>query len=194
MATSIVDYMFRELAVSYLGRTDLAHVQPADLLPDTLGEGQADAAVPEDDKEPETRPTRVIETVKRVASSGYMRRSLTVLDGGRGPGASVGARTLDGETAQATSVATDVVGASSGNTALASGTVAETRVEVLERPAPAANDRDGARSRDARSVAIQAARARGYEGDPCPECQNLTLVRNGTCLKCDTCGGTTGCS
>ena len=38
------------------------------------------------------------------------------------------------------------------------------------------------------------ARAKGYEGDPCPECHNMTLVRNGTCLKCDTCGATTGCS
>lgn len=38
------------------------------------------------------------------------------------------------------------------------------------------------------------ARMRGYTGDACPECQNLTMVRNGTCLKCDTCGSTTGCS
>lgn len=38
------------------------------------------------------------------------------------------------------------------------------------------------------------ARLKGYEGDPCPECGNLTLLRNGTCLKCDTCGATTGCS
>ena len=36
--------------------------------------------------------------------------------------------------------------------------------------------------------------AKGYEGDPCPECGALTLVRNGTCLRCDSCGGTTGCS
>ena len=34
----------------------------------------------------------------------------------------------------------------------------------------------------------------GYEGDPCGECGNFTLVRNGTCLKCNTCGGTSGCS
>jgi len=34
----------------------------------------------------------------------------------------------------------------------------------------------------------------GYEGDPCPECGSLTLVRNGTCLKCESCGATTGCS
>ena len=45
-----------------------------------------------------------------------------------------------------------------------------------------------------RMAAIAAAKARGYVGDPCPECGNLTMVRNGTCLKCDTCGATTGCS
>jgi ribonucleoside-diphosphate reductase alpha chain len=38
------------------------------------------------------------------------------------------------------------------------------------------------------------AKARGYEGEACGECQNFTLVRNGTCMKCDTCGSTTGCS
>jgi ribonucleoside-diphosphate reductase alpha chain len=41
---------------------------------------------------------------------------------------------------------------------------------------------------------IQQARMQGYEGESCPECQNFTLVRNGTCLKCNTCGSTTGCS
>lgn len=38
------------------------------------------------------------------------------------------------------------------------------------------------------------ARAQGFEGDACGECGNFTLVRNGTCMKCNTCGGTTGCS
>jgi len=38
------------------------------------------------------------------------------------------------------------------------------------------------------------AKMQGYTGDPCGECGNYTLVRNGTCLKCNTCGGTTGCS
>jgi len=41
---------------------------------------------------------------------------------------------------------------------------------------------------------VQAAREKGYTGDPCPECGHLTLVRNGACLKCQTCGATTGCS
>ena len=38
------------------------------------------------------------------------------------------------------------------------------------------------------------ARLKGYEGDNCGECGNYTMVRNGTCLKCDTCGSTSGCS
>ena len=35
---------------------------------------------------------------------------------------------------------------------------------------------------------------KGFEGDPCGECGNFTLVRNGTCMKCHTCGATSGCS
>ena len=46
---------------------------------------------------------------------------------------------------------------------------------------------------DSRDRVLEA-RMRGYEGDPCGECGNFTLVRNGTCMKCDTCGGTSGCS
>ena len=38
------------------------------------------------------------------------------------------------------------------------------------------------------------AKLRGYEGTSCSECHNFTMVRNGTCLKCDTCGSTSGCS
>jgi ribonucleoside-diphosphate reductase alpha chain len=34
----------------------------------------------------------------------------------------------------------------------------------------------------------------GYEGDACPNCQSFTMVRNGSCLKCNTCGSTSGCS
>ena len=41
---------------------------------------------------------------------------------------------------------------------------------------------------------IRMAKAKGYEGDACSECGNFTLVRNGTCMKCVTCGATSGCS
>jgi ribonucleoside-diphosphate reductase alpha chain len=47
---------------------------------------------------------------------------------------------------------------------------------------------------DGRSERIREARMKGYEGDACGECGNFTLVRNGTCMKCNTCGSTSGCS
>ncbi|MDR2375526.1 MAG: adenosylcobalamin-dependent ribonucleoside-diphosphate reductase [Treponema sp.] len=94
MATSVIDYIFRDLAISYLKRSDLGQIKPEDLL------------------------------------------------------------------------ATGVPGNSGGQ------------------------------GRESSSVNVQVAQARikGYEGDPCPVCGSFTLIRNGTCMKCDTCGGTTGCS
>ena len=47
---------------------------------------------------------------------------------------------------------------------------------------------------DDRLARIREARVKGYEGDACGECGNFTLVRNGTCMKCTTCGSTSGCS
>jgi ribonucleoside-diphosphate reductase alpha chain len=51
-----------------------------------------------------------------------------------------------------------------------------------------------AREQAAPSKAERRAKAKGYEGEMCGECGNFTLARNGTCMKCDTCGSTTGCS
>ena len=48
--------------------------------------------------------------------------------------------------------------------------------------------------RDVYAKRAAEARLKGYEGDACESCGNFTLVRNGTCLKCNTCGGTSGCS
>jgi ribonucleoside-diphosphate reductase alpha chain len=64
--------------------------------------------------------------------------------------------------------------------------------EQLEQSTPQREARAEARAHAAEKRAE--AKAKGYEGDPCGECGHWTLVRNGTCLKCDTCGGTTGCS
>jgi ribonucleoside-diphosphate reductase alpha chain len=47
---------------------------------------------------------------------------------------------------------------------------------------------------DIRAKRVAEARMKGYEGDACGSCGNFTLVRNGTCMKCDTCGSTSGCS
>ena len=43
-------------------------------------------------------------------------------------------------------------------------------------------------------LTIKEAEKFGFEGDPCPECGQFTLVSNGSCLKCVSCGATTGCS
>jgi ribonucleoside-diphosphate reductase alpha chain len=51
-----------------------------------------------------------------------------------------------------------------------------------------------AKAVDHRLAKIREARVKGYEGDSCGECGNFTLVRNGTCMKCNTCGSTSGCS
>jgi len=42
------------------------------------------------------------------------------------------------------------------------------------------------------TAALHEAKMKGYEGDPCQECHRFTLVRNGTCLKCMSCGGSSG--
>jgi ribonucleoside-diphosphate reductase alpha chain len=84
--------------------------------------------------------------------------------------------------------------ATHGATALkgeaAEATVLETGVLDLPFTPPAPAAAAAPSVADRRSEA----RMKGYEGEACPECANFTLVRNGTCLKCDTCGGTTGCS
>ncbi|WP_421783776.1 vitamin B12-dependent ribonucleotide reductase [Kiloniella litopenaei] len=159
MATSILDYLFRELAVSYLGRNDLAHVEPADITPDTLGKGDGESTPPK----PEDA---VAETVRRVASTGYVRNKLVVVNGGR--------PTEELVASAATAEATQEVAAP-----MPTETVVETTTTKAANP---------------RMEKVREARMKGYEGDSCPECGNFTLVRNGTCLKCDTCGGTTGCS
>jgi hypothetical protein len=46
-ATSILDYVFRELAVSYMGRFDLAHVDPSESNFDAMGKGVEEGKAPE---------------------------------------------------------------------------------------------------------------------------------------------------
>src|SRR3546814_12655288 len=77
MATSVLDYIFRELAISYLSRNDLAHVEPADIMPDSLGTGDGQGNLP---------GGGMAETVRRFASKGYVRNQLLVLNGGAANG------------------------------------------------------------------------------------------------------------
>ena len=117
MSSSIVDYIFRELAVYYLGRDDLAHVPPAQ-IPETL-----------------PKPIKVMEGIdikshKPIVGPSETHRFL-------------------------------------GNT-----------IKPKETKASLVNE----------------ARTKGYEGEACTSCNQFTLVRNGSCLKCNSCGETSGCS
>tara|TARA_B100001027_G_scaffold99000_1_gene67989 strand:+ start:917 stop:4510 length:3594 start_codon:yes stop_codon:yes gene_type:complete len=144
-ATSILDYVFRELAVSYLGRNDLAHADNTD-VDFSLGTGAKEGTLKNNEI-----PWKL---VKKVSSQGYLRGQdgLSVVSSS----GDMGARTAEQAVSSSSSYP---IGKS-----------------------------DSSMSR------VQAARMMGYEGDACPECGSFTLVRNGTCLKCDTCGATTGCS
>jgi len=174
-ATSILDYVFRELAVSYLGRNDLAHVVPEDNNATTLGGGD----------QPTQRPAPV--------SHGLVRGKTERFKLIERPGESKGASATPAVTASTvTSLRTSGIG---GAAALAfkrdvvteTETVTETTVGIIE---PAATAQPKASNAEQAAIA----RMKGYEGESCTECGNFTMVRNGTCLKCDTCGGTSGCS
>ena len=161
-ATSILDYIFRELAVSYLDRTDLAHVKPEGAAFDDLGRGQ-DEGVRNVKELSEDSASKSLEVLKQISSSGYLRKrlpqELVVLRGGQ----------------------------ASGNLALSE--TAELVADIADE-ASVASSVKVATSMDARTKA----KMQGYEGDPCGDCGNYTLVRNGTCMKCNTCGATSGCS
>lgn len=162
MATSILDYVFREVAVSYLGRNDLAHVEPDDLRPDSVGE----AYVPHGDG--------ASNGTVSLASNGYVRGSLYVV------GDAAGGVTAEGQV-MGSAVATAHALASDLGVAAEASAVVAVSTDVTDEV-------------DSRLEQIREARIKGYEGDACGECGNFTLVRNGTCLKCVTCGATSGCS
>ncbi|UPT95501.1 adenosylcobalamin-dependent ribonucleoside-diphosphate reductase [Bradyrhizobium barranii subsp. apii] len=121
-ATSIVDFIFRDLAINYLGRDDLAHVTPEESGHTAIGSGV----------EPEKSVVNISNVVTVNAAAGMSDDEL---------------------------------------------------VKVVEKLSASALP-------DQRAVAKMS----GYTGDCCSNCSSFTMVRNGTCLKCETCGETTGCS
>ncbi len=174
MASSVLDYIFRELAVSYLSRYDLAHVEIEDLEPDTMGRGQSDEGLP-----PLAQPAG------RVVSTGYVRSSLSVIEGG----GSISRSADTSAQLQSDTIAKPAMTVTEGALAI------ERETSVVTFTAPGGQQLDLEYVvQQARTEQVHVARMKGYEGDACTECGNFTLVRNGTCLKCDTCGSTNGCS
>ncbi|WP_372422802.1 vitamin B12-dependent ribonucleotide reductase [Salinarimonas chemoclinalis] len=169
-ATSVLDYIFRELAISYLGRYELAHVQPSELAPEEppRADGEPGHAAP-------ASPVRFV-------SKGFTRGKtdkLMLIPGGAGG-----------------AVPQPLVMALARDAGMPAGGGARTATALKAEPVVERELSAGAVGPAVAPVADRRAEARmkGYEGEACPECANFTLVRNGTCLKCDTCGGTTGCS
>ena len=152
-STSILDYVFRELAVSYLGRNDLAHTDSSD-VDFSLGAGAEEGALKKNQI-----PWKI---VKKMSSQGFLRgqtsENLMVVNSSN----NAGSYSESPKVEQGASVTPDAIKSSTSSDPMASK--------------------------------VQVARMMGYEGDACPECSAFTLVRNGTCLKCDSCGATTGCS
>ncbi|KQT79846.1 ribonucleotide-diphosphate reductase subunit alpha [Methylobacterium sp. Leaf465] len=182
-ATSLLDYVFRELAVSYLGRADLAHVNPSEIGGTVIGGGETDTT---------REPGRTEATASSVVSRGLLRGSadrLTLIQGGPA-GGTVG---VGAATSGQTTPAGGVVHALRGATALKAEPVQAGQAEALVNALPFAKP-DPIKPERTVSDRRAEAKMKGYVGEACPECANFTLVRNGTCLKCDTCGSTTGCS
>jgi ribonucleoside-diphosphate reductase alpha chain len=134
MATSIIDYMFRELSISYLGRDDLAHVSEEDLRHDTLHSA------------PRREEPEYSEEHSYVVPVGTVTPEPVVMG------------------------------------------------KTIDVDAPPALEKPKAARQSVRVQAILDAKAQGYEGEACTECGALTMVRNGSCLKCMSCGSTSGCS
>jgi ribonucleoside-diphosphate reductase alpha chain len=200
-ATSVLDYLFRELAVSYLGRNDLAHVAPHDDA--DLGGGVREG-------QPGDGAREMAQAVSRMASTGYMRgrlQKIAVVRGGAAPKLSLD-HAHDHAHDHATDHQHDHVHADEVHGFLETDppvgeTLSELRAAVLqaaENPVGGVvaeietrlSERITVRDSAARLAAE--ARLKGYEGDACESCGNFTLVRNGTCMKCNTCGSTSGCS
>ena len=182
-ATSVLDYIFRELGVSYLGRSDLAHVMPS--ADEDIGDGAQDG--------PGGGATEL--AISTMASSGYVRgrTRMAMVKGGAapqmlshdtefGPEESFhpGNDTLDLSDIRAG--IEQVIHAAPANAV--SAQVATLERAMASKPGP----------REVHAKRIAEARMKGFEGDNCGACGNFTLVRNGTCMKCNTCGSTSGCS
>jgi ribonucleoside-diphosphate reductase alpha chain len=131
MSTSVLDFIFRDLALTYLKRTDLVQVKPDDLIAtSTMEPSNRKEQTAGERQRAEKKPEKTNHTVKNDSK-------------------------------------TD--------------------------PVPVSSDLQGLALDEAGRV-TQMAKLKGYEGDPCPSCGHFTLVRNGTCFRCETCGSTTGCS
>ncbi len=194
-ATSILDYVFRELAVSYLGRHDLSHVDQSTFAETPLGKsiekGDGDAV-----SKGLTRghALSVVSSGKTGEPSGSSQNNVSAIAGGSNAQAALANAPILELQEEASAFKRDYAERHADFQA-------EVLDEVIEKVSPEEVAKTNA---DAVAEATEAKKLensrraksimQGYTGDMCTECSNFTMVRNGTCLKCDTCGSTSGCS
>jgi len=179
MATSIIDYIFRELAITYLQRDDLGQVTPEDLRPATMGTETA----PEYEHEEEVSGGQIpVRMGNRLPPNGN--------GGGSGGGFSRSGNASPErvkEPVASAAVKSEPVAVRDRGFAV----LPATEIGRDEKVAPTALTGSSMASASEQS---RIAKMKGYEGDACGDCGQFTLVRNGTCLKCMSCGSTSGCS
>ena len=208
-ATSILDYIFRELAVSYLGRNDLAHV---DVERDRqhrarlVGGGAGGAGAAAGRQVPVARPAaragepgagaalvhqrgRHRGDADRPGEPGRQPAGEPAAGGDRVPAAGEGEDGGGGRRARR-----PAAGAGGGRRQAEGGCLGGGDRPAAAGPAGVREPRARLAKENLEADLRAEAKVKGYEGESCRECGNFTLVRNGTCLKCDTCGGTSGCS
>ena len=232
-ATSILDYVFRELAISYVGRNDLAHVDTSDFSNTALGRGiQEGKSLPF--SKGMTRGASPVKLVRGNEPVGYgggdvggsspspatIPRSAPTASASRPAMAVSGSNVLALKVAEraeeavayrrdyedrAKELAEDIAFEESADDAsdrVTDAPAASASRATYADPAPGVTGdlfTAGAQAAATDAKALAADRRvksmlQGYTGNSCSECQNFTMVRNGTCEKCDTCGATSGCS
>jgi ribonucleoside-diphosphate reductase alpha chain len=203
LSTSIIDYLFRELAISYLDRSDLAQVAAEDLTPD---------AVRRDD-EPEYESEEVVaerqlpldlKPAPTALKPETLHPTCRGISGKPANGHSNGNGNGHGHVPGSAVPSTGSPAGAKGGIGFAPGVTAPATHVPSAPPAPATGARVVVEESTTVSHRIQAsvspssardlALLKGYTGDSCSDCGSFTMVRNGSCQKCDTCGATSGCS
>ncbi|MFO0932269.1 MAG: vitamin B12-dependent ribonucleotide reductase [Planctomycetota bacterium] len=216
MSTSIIDYVFRELAITYLNKTELAQVTEEDLEPDAVRKDTIDTAEFAEEEVVSERTVTVDPAAPTPSTPAALRPEAIHphsphIHGPASPHATSHAAGSATSHSAPHGVPAHASGAANGGAhpvanghgkpagaekgfAFAEGIVAPqaaplalevTRTETVVNRIAIHKPKNSARD-----MSIQ----QGYTGDPCPSCQHATLVRNGSCLKCMTCGSTSGCS
>ena len=195
-ATSILDYIFRELGISYLGRHELAHVDQSDFSSTAMGKGVEEGktqvvskgltrghnlSVIRSSGTPEPQGSAASPAPSTAApvtaiSGGSMGASSAAVAANVNSEPTAFKRDIDPEAAPSSDVATEVV--------------TEVVTEKVAELADADKTFAPINANEQRAKALM----QGYTGNSCDDCGNFTMVRNGTCEKCDTCGATSGCS